>query len=60
MGKLVSIIETARRFGMTEQAIRDWIKKGYITPTEVGGKNRFKQSDIYAFLKKREESTGTE
>ena len=36
MGKLVSIVEAARRFGLTEQTMRNWIEKGYIDVKSVG------------------------
>lgn len=58
--KLLTTNQVLDRLSISRTTLWHWIKKGYITPTEVGGKNRFKQSDIYAFLKKREESNGKE
>lgn len=48
MGKLISIAETARRLGMTEQAMRDWIKKGYISIREVGRARYIDEDSILA------------
>lgn len=45
MGKLISIIETARRFGMTEQTLRNWIKEGHITVVKSVGRARYFDED---------------
>lgn len=48
MGKLISIIETSRRLGLTEQSVRDWIKKGYISVREVGRARYIDEDTILA------------
>ena len=50
MGKLVSIKETAQRFGLTEQTLRNWISNGYIEYHEVGDKAKYIDEDTIMAL----------
>ena len=49
MGKLISIIEASRRFGLTEQTLRNWIKEGHISFKSVG-KSRYIDEDTINVL----------
>ena len=53
--KFLTINQVVEILSISRTTLWHWIKKGYIIPTEVGGKKRFKQSDIYAFLKQRDQ-----
>lgn len=49
---LLTIGETARRFGVTVATVRNWDKAGRITSTRTpGGQRRFKRSDIEELLR---------
>ena len=49
MGRLLSIVETANRLGLTEQTLRNWIKEGYISVKSVG-KARYIDEDAVIAL----------
>ena len=48
MGKLVSIVETARRFGVTEQTVRNWITGGYIKVKKIGNARYIDEDTVNA------------
>lgn len=49
---LLTIGETAKRFGVTVATVRNWDKAGRITSTRTpGGQRRFRRADIDALLR---------
>jgi len=55
MGKLLSIIETAQRFGMTAQSLRNWMEKGYIEFRTVGRARYIDEDTVNALQDTAEE-----
>lgn len=48
MGKLISIVDTARRLGMTEQTMRNWIKNGIFNVKSIGKSKYIDEDTINA------------
>ena len=49
--KLLTTQEVAKLFGVTTVTISSWITKGYLSPSKIGGRNRFKYSDVMESMK---------
>ena len=47
----VSIKKAAEIFDVDPSTLHRWKKRGYLVPVEVGGKRRYKMSDINRILK---------
>lgn len=51
--QVLSKKETAKFFGVTEATITNWVKNGWIKPSQVGGKPYFLKSQLIKTLKER-------
>lgn len=47
---LHSIDEVSKKFGVDRSTLWRWAKNGYLTPIRVGGKPRYKESDLTRLL----------
>ena len=50
--KYISPQKTAEVFDVNLSTLWRWQKQGYLTPIELGGKRKYRQSDIDKLLKK--------
>ena len=45
-----SVDQVAKMLGVDKTTLWRWARKGYLTPIEVGGKRRYKMSDVKRIL----------
>jgi hypothetical protein len=45
--------QTAKIFGVDKSTLWRWKKQGYLVPVEIGGKRRYKMSDIKKILEEK-------
>ena len=49
----LTVNETAKMLCVNRSTLWSWNKKGYLCPVEIGGKRRYKISDIDSILKNK-------
>lgn len=54
METLMTIEQTAQKFGVTKMTLHRWAKSKYLVPIEVGGEKRYRLSDINKIIKQNE------
>ncbi len=54
---LLTTKEVLERLSISRKTIYNWEKKKYLVPIEIGGKKRFKLSDVNAILSNAKSST---
>ena len=45
-----TVTETAKRLGVDKSTLWRWSRNNYLSPIEIGGKRRYKESDISRIL----------
>ena len=54
---LLTINEVMERLSISRKTLYNWVHKKYLIPIEIGGKKRFKLSDVNAILNNSNNST---
>lgn len=57
MDKLYTCKEIARRYGVNDATVCDWVKKKKVTALKIGREYRFREKDLEAFEAERETRT---